>query len=179
MLENDITVELIGKSRIENQFLGSFCAFKIMCAFDYEFYRHSSTKNNFIETTKIIRKSPYVTFYTDPSVLIRDEDAYHMIQAIRRALEVFYYKPGRYFYNSVCHFYGFINDFEYYFLLFIEDHENNDHNLVKLTIKGRPTNSTKKKEFDFEWCEVYLLRDMYYLIQLMKNALHSYSISSY
>ncbi|MFA7164235.1 MAG: hypothetical protein WC124_00100 [Desulfoplanes sp.] len=176
--ENDLCTELIGKSRIKDQLIGSFYNFKLLCAFDFAFYRHSSKKHNFKQVTKVTTKSPYITFISNPEIFIGGEYAYYAIQSIRRAANEYYYK---FRYNSHLNYTynvkGFFNDIEYRYESKISVSKKYKHT-IEINFRGRPMHSETKNSVSVELLDFYDLNDMYFVEKLMKNAFSYFSISS-
>lgn len=168
---SDLNTELIGKSSIKNNLIGSFCNFKILCAFDFAFYSHRSVKTNFRKITKIVTKSPYITFFSDPEAFICGEEAFHMLMLIRKAVDAYYYK---FFCNRDniynCKVKGIFDDIEYYYNLNISRCEKYNHS-IKMIMNGRPIDKGNKSGLDVDWAESYIISDLYYLRQITKNAL--------
>ncbi|MGX9367077.1 hypothetical protein ACTVJH_13740 [Desulfoplanes sp. PS50] len=176
--DNDFTVDLIGKSEIKNQFVGSFGNFKILCAFYYEFYRHYSHKINFSTTTKIVKKSPCITFISNPEIFIYGEYAYYVVQSIRRAASEYYYRFNDNY--RACYWYnvkGFFNDIEYCYRSNMSVSKKYK-DTIEVNFSGRPIHSEKNDIDSFEVLDYYDLYDMYFVEKLMKHAFNCFAIST-
>lgn len=176
--ENDFRTELIGISRIKDQLIGSFYNFKILCAFDFAFYRHYSEKHNFSQVTKVVKKSPYITFISSPEIFIGGEDAYYVIQSIRRAASEYYYKfRDSYHFNYTYSVKGLFNEIEYRYESKISVSKKYK-STIEMNLRGRPIQSEKNDSVSVELLDFYDIDDMYFVEKLMKNAFSYFSISS-